>query len=134
MKALVINSGSSSIKISFFEDDKLIKHNVIQEIKNHHKSLEIFFKNIDIKQFDFISHRVVHGGEKFIKPLLIDKNNLNELKALNYLAPLHNPANIEAIEYIFKKYPKIPQVAVFDTAFHSNIPEFAKLLSTSFVS
>jgi len=127
MKSAVINSGSSSIKFSLFEDEKLLKHLVFEEVKSHHKTLEELFEIIDINSLLFVAHRVVHGGEKFIKPTIIDKTNIKTLKSISNLAPLHNPANIEAIEYFLDKNPKLLQIAVFDTAFHQSMPKEAFL-------
>ncbi len=72
-----------------------------------------------------VGHRVVHGGEKFRDATLITKDVLNEIKRLFDLAPLHNPSNLLGIEVAIKALPGIPQVAVFDTAFHQTMPERA---------
>ncbi len=83
---------------------------------------------IDIaKDLDAIGHRVVHGGEKFVAPALINNDILDELKLLIPLAPLHNPANILGIEITSRLAPKIPNIAVFDTAFHHTLPPHAYL-------
>ena len=74
-----------------------------------------------------IGHRVVHGGEEFSASTLLNNENINALKALNHLAPLHNPVNILGIEACQKLLPNLPQVAVFDTAFHQSMPEHAYL-------
>ena len=72
-----------------------------------------------------IGHRVVHGGEKFCQPTLIDGSVLAEIKKMIPLAPLHNPANITGIEEAIYYAKGIPQVAVFDTAFHQTMPAHA---------
>jgi len=72
-----------------------------------------------------IGHRVVHGGEQFYRPTLIDRKVTESLKALTPLAPLHNPANLLGIKVALSHAPHIAQVAVFDTAFHHSIPEHA---------
>jgi acetate kinase len=69
-----------------------------------------------------IGHRVVHGGERFTDPTLVDDDVLAAIRALTPLAPLHNPANALGIEVARRLYPDIPQVAVFDTAFHRTLP------------
>lgn len=74
-----------------------------------------------------IGHRVVHGGEKYYKPTIVTKAVVSEIKKLNILAPLHNPANLEGILACQKLLPKLPNVAIFDTAFHHTIPETAYL-------
>jgi acetate kinase len=74
-----------------------------------------------------VGHRVVHGGERFGEPVLIDNEITRAIERLNPLAPLHNPANVLGIRAITKKWPGMPQVAVFDTAFHRSLPEHACL-------
>jgi len=72
-----------------------------------------------------IGHRVVHGGERFQQPTLIDDQVLATVRELSPLAPLHNPANIVGIEVARSECPGTPQVAVFDTAFHQSMPRHA---------
>lgn len=72
-----------------------------------------------------IGHRVVHGGERFSDAVIINQAVLEEIKACGHLAPLHNPANVAGIEAAQALFPHLPQVAVFDTAFHSHLPERA---------
>jgi acetate kinase len=72
-----------------------------------------------------IGHRVVHGGEAFIEPTLIDERVIETIRGLSPLAPLHNPANVLCIEVAMTRQPDLPQVAVFDTAFHQTIPPHA---------
>ena len=72
-----------------------------------------------------IGHRIVHGGEKFCEPTLIDKNVMSTIQELIPLAPLHNPSNLHGIEAALERFPDVPQVAVFDTAFHQTLPPYA---------
>jgi acetate kinase len=72
-----------------------------------------------------IGHRVVHGGEAFKEPTLIDAAVVRTIRALVPLAPLHNPANLTGIEVAMAGAPDVPQVAVFDTAFHQSLPPHA---------
>ena len=72
-----------------------------------------------------IGHRVVHGGESFKRPAVIDRRVLEAIRKNVPLAPLHNPANLAGIETALEIFPGVPQVAVFDTAFHQTIPERA---------
>jgi acetate kinase len=74
-----------------------------------------------------IGHRVVHGGEKITAPVLIDRQVKSVIKGCSEMAPLHNPPNLEGIEACERVFPGIPQVAVFDTAFHSTMPAKAYL-------
>ena len=69
-----------------------------------------------------IGHRVVHGGELFKEPTLIDDEVVDAVRSLIPLAPLHNPSNLLGIETARKMFPRVPQVAVFDTAFHQTLP------------
>jgi acetate kinase len=73
-----------------------------------------------------VGHRVVHGGEVFYKPTLIDDSVVEAIGDLSSLAPLHNPANVAGIESARKLLPDVPQVAVFDTAFFHGLPDAAK--------
>ncbi|WP_327353359.1 acetate kinase [Streptomyces sp. NBC_01304] len=80
---------------------------------------------LDSPELAAIGHRVVHGGTKFTQPTVVDAEVLTELENLVPLAPLHNPANVTGIEVAKSIRPDLPQVAVFDTAFHSTMPEAA---------
>ncbi len=77
------------------------------------------------EQLAAVGHRVVHGGERFRQPVLIDDEVLRTIEQMVPLAPLHNPANLEGIRVARALCPKVPQVAVFDTAFHQGMPEAA---------
>jgi acetate kinase len=81
----------------------------------------------DIKQIAAVGHRVVHGGERFTKSVLIDDDVLAAVTEVQHLAPLHNPPNIAGIEGAMAVLPGVPQVAIFDTAFHQTMPEHAYL-------
>ena len=72
-----------------------------------------------------VGHRVVHGGDIFAEPVLVDDRLLDAVEDLVPLAPLHNPANLEGLRVALRLFPEVPQVAVFDTAFHQTMPEHA---------
>ncbi len=72
-----------------------------------------------------VGHRVVHGGARFAEPALVDDALIEEVRRLVPLAPLHNPANLEGLRVARKLFPDVPQVAVFDTAFHQTMPPVA---------
>lgn len=74
---------------------------------------------------DAIGHRFVHGGARFSVPTVLDEEVIAAIEALTPLAPLHNPANLEAARLCRSLWPELPQVAVFDTAFHLTNPAFA---------
>ncbi len=141
MKILVVNCGSSSIKYKFysFPGGKLLTKGLIERIGeegspvfNHTEGMKRIFKTLQeegvVKSLDDIEavgHRVVHGGEVFCKPHIIDDKVIKKIKECGRLAPLHNPVNLEGILATKKFLKKAQQVAVFDTAFHSTIPEYA---------
>ena len=79
----------------------------------------------DTAELAGIGHRVVHGGEAFKKPTLISDAVIDTIRRLSPLAPLHNPANLLGIQVALQNAPRVPQVAVFDTAFHQSLPEHA---------
>lgn len=75
-----------------------------------------------------IAHRVVHGGHRYAAPVIVDEAILRDLRTLIPLAPLHQPHNIDAIDALRNAWPGVPQVAVFDTAFHRTLPRTEQLL------
>lgn len=98
-------------------------------IDNHQQGLHMLFNLLgecgalnDVNELFCIGHRVVHGGEQFRQPAIIDEEVIARIKAMIPLAPLHNPANLLGIEHAIAQLPTVPQVAVFDTAFHQTIP------------
>lgn len=114
-----------------YDEHKIVLTSVI---KNHHDGLENIVAMLkehsileDFASLDAIGHRVVHGGEEFKQATLISERVIETIEALIPLAPLHNPANLEGILVARKKAPLVPQIAVFDTAFHSHMPPEAYL-------
>ena len=109
-----------------------IKHKFEKSVNNHEEALKFVFtrlmddhygviKNLD--ELGGIGHRVVQGGEKYSRPVIITDEVIKEIKINSELAPLHNPAAVLGIEACKKIAPNIPMVAVFDTAFHQSIPK-----------
>lgn len=80
-----------------------------------------------LEEINAVGHRMVHGGEKFSKSVLLTEEVLNEFEACNDLAPLHNPANLKGVNAISAILPNVPQIGVFDTAFHQTMPDYAYL-------
>lgn len=80
-----------------------------------------------LNEIDAVGHRVVHGGERFQESVVVTEEVLREIERCSDLAPLHNPANLKGIAAITEKLPEVPQVAVFDTAFHQTMPASAYL-------
>jgi acetate kinase len=81
--------------------------------------------DLDAIKLTAVGHRVVHGGTEFTRATVLDDDVLERIRALSPLAPLHNPPNITGIEVARQAFPDVPQVAVFDTAFHRTLPEAA---------
>jgi len=101
---------------------------VADHVQGFDRIMEAFTSTGALKDSDVlygIGHRVVHGGEVFHKPTLITAQVIETIREQIPLAPLHNPANLLGIEVTFARRPDIPQVAVFDTAFHQTIPPHA---------
>jgi len=86
----------------------------------------------DMSQISAVGHRVVHGGEKFTRSVLINETVLDAIKEVQHLAPLHNPPNISGIEAAQANLPDVPHVAIFDTAFHQTMPEHAYIYPVPF--
>ena len=138
MRILVLNSGSSSIKYELFDmvDRSLLIGGAAERIGepgsdlvDHAAALDHIMDSLaDAGALDggsgllAIGHRVVHGGETFREPCVIDEQVIETIRELSSLAPLHNPANLLGIEVAMARRPDVPQVAVFDTAFHHSIP------------
>lgn len=80
-----------------------------------------------VREISAVGHRVVHGGEEMKASILIDDRVRNVIRACFDIAPLHNPPNLEGIDACAERFPGVPQAAVFDTAFHSTLPEHAYL-------
>lgn len=143
----VLNCGSSSIKFQLIEPEsgKVLLKGLAENLNTRRASLKWSDESKNLEKGDYrsaldeilklfgneeiiaIGHRVVHGGETFTDSVKIDSNVLNKIKECNHLAPLHNPVNALGIEIMQEKFPELPQVAVFDTAFHQTLPEKAYL-------
>lgn len=80
-----------------------------------------------LNEINAVGHRMVHGGEKFSKSVLLTQEVLDAFTACNDLAPLHNPANLKGVNAISAILPSVPQIGVFDTAFHQTMPDYAYL-------
>ncbi|MFL6055637.1 MAG: acetate/propionate family kinase [Actinoallomurus sp.] len=114
MRILVVNAGSSSLKLSLLDhDDTLIAQPADLE------------RLRDLPTPDVIGHRVVHGGAEFTDPVRIDDEVEARIRALTDLAPLHQPKSIRAIDTVRTALPGVPEVACFDTAFHAHLPDAA---------
>ncbi len=129
---LTINAGSSTVKGALFDvaDTKRLWANKVEQTGA--AGLDALLRELDQKQpgasIVGIGHRVVHGGPKYDRPEAVTSDVLAELKRLAPLDPEHLPAEIEIIEQCAKRWPDIRQWACFDTAFHHNLPDVARVL------
>ncbi len=130
-----IGEESSLIQHKLFLEDGSAKTHQIQEvIPDHLESLRrivallldpVWGSIESADEITAVGHRVVHGGEKFSRPVVVTSEVVHELRKLSFLAPLHNPANIKGIEVASEIFTHSIQVAVFDTAFHQTMPDYA---------
>lgn len=147
---LVLNAGSSSLKFKVFNkslevlakgsveeiyasdhslyhfeaSDKGLDKNTIKPV-NHKEALELvlkFLKQNDLSRIDAVGHRVVHGGPDLAKPTVLTAAIIIDIEKVSHMAPLHNPANLQGIKASREVFTNVPQIAVFDTGFHSTIP------------
>ncbi|SHN32040.1 acetate/propionate family kinase [Actinacidiphila paucisporea] len=139
-RVLVLNSGSSSVKYQLIDmdgEERLAAGAVerigepggtadhAQALREAADELKARGLGLDSPELAAVGHRVVHGGTRFTVPTLVTDEVLAGIEDLVPLAPLHNPANIAGIRVARDLRPDLPQVAVFDTAFHATIPEAA---------
>ncbi|MDE3765486.1 MULTISPECIES: acetate/propionate family kinase [Sinorhizobium] len=150
MKILVLNCGSSSLKVGVFEIaekaaeifkatyDKFAAGSCFYKITKDGAAetgkapfgdiaavlaaLPEILDSHGVNQLEAVGHRIVHGGEKFRTTAVLDEATITAIDALTPLAPLHNPANLLAVGIARRVWPDLPQVAVFDTAFHATNP------------
>ena len=110
------------------------KHRIMRPIEEHTAGVQFIFVVLtqgdyavlqDLGELDAVGHRMVHGGEKFNKSVRLTPEVMEAFTACNDLAPLHNPANIKGVNAVKALLPDIPQVGVFDTAFHQTMPDYA---------
>ncbi|MEO0304483.1 MAG: acetate kinase, partial [candidate division WOR-3 bacterium] len=134
-----IGMTSSVIKQKRFDGDV---YELEDEIISHSIAIESVLKLIvdkqhgvlmSINEIDAVGHRVVHGGEKFSRSVLINDKVIKAIEEYSEIAPLHNPYNLRGINAAIKALPKVPQVAVFDTAFHQSLPEVAYIYPIPYI-
>ncbi|MFC6020730.1 acetate/propionate family kinase [Plantactinospora solaniradicis] len=131
-RVLVINCGSSSLKYRIFHDGRSVDRGLVERIgepgggaPDHSAALRDVLAEADLESLDVVGHRVVHGGTEFTGPTVVDDEVVSAIERLVPLAPLHNPANLTGIAVARRLLPGVPQVAVFDTAFHAMLPPAA---------
>ena len=110
------------------------KKQIMHDIPEHTEGVKFIFSLLtdpeigvinDLKEIDAVGHRMVHGGEKFNKSVLLTDEVLKVFEECSDLAPLHNPANLKGVNAVTELMPGLPQVGVFDTAFHQTMPDYA---------
>ena len=125
------------IKFNVADGKKIVE----QDIPEHTVGVQLIFDVLtnaeygalkSLEELDAVGHRVVHGGEKFAESVVITDEVLKQIEACNDLAPLHNPANLKGIAAVTALLPKLPQVAVFDTAFHQTMPAKAYMYAVPY--
>ena len=107
------------------------KKQIMHDIPEHTEGVKFIFSLLtdpeigvikDLKEIDAVGHRMVHGGEKFNKSVILTDEVLKAFEECSDLAPLHNPANLKGVNAVKELMPGLPQVGVFDTAFHQTMP------------
>ncbi len=132
MKVLVINCGSSSVKYQLIDTatGEALHTGAAERIgqggRTHETAVTEALAQVEAFEVEAIGHRVVHGGERFHDATLIDDAVVAAIEDCVPLAPLHNPANLAGIRITRQALPALPQVAVFDTAFHRRLPRRAQ--------
>ena len=138
MRILAINCGSSSIKCAVILGDGpthtfdlRIENIGTPDMPDVPAALDALFAQLrarwtELGELDAVVHRIVHGGERFTGPTIIDDATLAALGPLDRLAPLHNPPALQAVRRARELFARVPHVAVFDTAFHTTLPPRAR--------
>lgn len=131
MIVLVLNCGSSSVKWRLLDarTGRTIQRGTVERVgapgRTHAQALGDVLPALAGARVEAVGHRVVHGGERFREPALVTDEVVQAIEACVPLAPLHNPANLAGIRAARELFPSVPQVAVFDTAFHHTLPRRA---------
>jgi acetate kinase len=125
MRILVVNAGSSSLKLRLVgDDDDVLGSEDLGPIDGLPDG-ELGRALDKLGGFDAVGHRVVHGGDRYREPVVVDDDVRAELEALTALAPLHQPKSLAALDAVTGLAPGVPAVACFDTAFHTTLPPAA---------
>jgi acetate kinase len=132
VRVLVINCGSSSLKFALIEPESgdVVRRGLLERLSGdgaHARALDDVLETLAGERFSAVGHRVVHGGEHFSASVALDGAAIETIRGCSELAPLHNPANLAGIEAARERFPEVPHVAVFDTAFHQTLPPRAFL-------
>ncbi len=126
------------VKVKLANGDK---RQIMHDIPEHTEGVKFIFSLLtdpeigvikDLKEIDAVGHRMVHGGEKFNKSVVLNDEVLKVFEECNDLAPLHNPANLKGVKAVQELMPGLPQVGVFDTAFHQTMPDYAYMYAVPY--
>jgi len=125
VRVLVVNTGSSSLKLSVMSDEAVDADTTVERWDGDHgyEPIHEFLEGTD--PVDAVGHRVVHGGPRFREAALVDSDLVDYLESIADLAPLHNPRAVAAIRVVTDLLPQTPAVACFDTGFHATLPAAA---------
>jgi acetate kinase len=128
LRVLVVNAGSSSLKLRLLDPDDGVEGS--GDVPATHgeadqAALGDVLKELGAERADAVGHRIVHGGSEFWEPVRIDEEVERRLRALTDLAPLHQAKSLAALDAVTAALPDLPRVACFDTAFHARMPEAA---------
>lgn len=122
---------AARLKIDNQQDERIADEALASNF-THHDCVELILAKTAEFGFGKISavgHRIVHGGTIFSEPILLNTDNLVELKKLIKLAPQHQPHNLAAVDYLFKSLPELPQIGCFDTGFHQTLNPLSQLMA-----
>jgi acetate kinase len=122
MRILVVNVGSTSLKLRVVDDDDRVVGSRELPALGDLAAGALASALVDLGPVDAVGHRIVHGGSAFTVPALVDDRVIAALRALTDLAPLHQPAALDALDAVTRVLPGVPAVACFDTAFHATLP------------
>ncbi|HEY2957536.1 MAG TPA: acetate/propionate family kinase [Actinomycetota bacterium] len=126
MRILVVNAGSSSLKLRVLDqDDTVAASHDLPAPGGGADDAEVARTLAALRGIDAVGHRIVHGGAEFTGPVVLDRHIEQRLRALTDLAPLHQPKSLAALAAVSHALPGVPAVACFDTAFHAGIPAAA---------
>jgi acetate kinase len=127
MRLLVVNAGSSSLKLAHLDADGAVTAATTVEAwqgEDHLEPLEAFLGGCG--PVDAVGHRVVHGGPRYTGPARLDDDVVGYLDSISHLAPLHNPRALAGVRSVRALLPGVPSVACFDTTFHATLPPAAR--------
>ncbi len=126
MRILVVNAGSSSLKLRVLDpDDTIVGSEDLPAPRGQADNAAVARAIAGFGSVDAVGHRIVHGGTIYARPVRIDREVVERLRALTDLAPLHQPKSLAALAAVEAALPDVPAVACFDTAFHAGMPAAA---------